>query len=112
MSICPIEEAEKTIADLNRIIEEKQETVEHFRKENDKLRCEIAMKRDAIKALELAINIKDRLIEDLKEDQITPATTSYEDKATDLRKRYEALVKAGFDHDSAMSLIPLWWDEG
>lgn len=36
---------------------------------------------------------------------------SYDKTATHMMRKYKALRNAGFDHDDAMSLIPVWLDE-
>jgi predicted RNase H-like nuclease (RuvC/YqgF family) len=42
----------------------------------------------------------------------TPSPISkYEQTAKHIRNKYEALIKAGFSHDDAMSLIPMWMDD-
>lgn len=53
----------------------------------------------------------DYLIEDMKRIQELCNAHSYNKIAERMMRKYQALRHAGFDHDTALSFIPMWSDE-
>lgn len=47
----------------------------------------------------------------MKKEVFSPGDRKYDEIAQDFRKKYEALLRAGFNSDQAMQFLPMWWDE-